>query len=152
MISALQEAAESFPKPEQFGLRFHHIGLAVKDASLARKFLAGLGYRQGRQVFDPLRNVSLTMYHHDVMPDVEIVYPAVDGSGPIDTLLARRPEGIVYHLCYASRDVADSVARIENSGLRPLEIAPAEPAVLFDGKPVSFYMIKGVGLIEILAE
>ena len=86
------------------------------------------------------------------MPDVEIIYPDPAGKGPIDGLLSKRPEGIVYHLCYTSSNVDSSLKRIKNAGLRPFEVVPPKPAVLFDGKPVSFYMIAGVGLIEIIAE
>ena len=136
---------------EPFGLQFHHFGLAVKDASFALKFLEGLGYGKKRDVFDPLENVNLTLCCHATMPDVEIVYPASTGTGPIDSLISKRPEGIIYHLCYTSADIADSVSRIEKAGLRPFEVVAAKPAILFDGKPVSFYMVKGVGLIEIMA-
>ncbi len=136
---------------EQFGLQFHHFGLAVKDSSFALKFLTGLGYRQERQVFDPLQNVNLILYRHGTMPDVEVVYPAAADAGPVDGLLARRPEGIIYHLCYTSSDVTESLAAIEKAGLRPFEVVPPKPAILFDGKLVSFYMVTGVGLIEIMA-
>jgi methylmalonyl-CoA/ethylmalonyl-CoA epimerase len=65
-------------------------------------------------------------------------------------MLAKRPEGIVYHLCYESDNVKDSLSHMEKAGLRVFEVAEEKPAILFGGKPVSFYMVTGIGLIEII--
>jgi len=138
---------------EDFGLQFHHMGLAVKEPSLALKFFGGLGYQSEPAVFDSLQNVDLIICSHDVMPDVEIISPSSildNGEGPIDSLLKRRPEGIIYHICYTTADLDDSLKRMKGAGLQIFTIQPPKPAVLFSGKPVSFYMIGGVGLIEIL--
>ena len=49
----------------------------------AFRFLAGLGYTEGAQAFDPLQKVNLAMRHHAAMPDVEVIWPG-DGPSPID--------------------------------------------------------------------
>ena len=59
----------------QFGLVFHHFGLAVSDPAIAFRCLAGMGYRAGAALFDPLQNVNVAMRHHAEMPDVEVVWP-----------------------------------------------------------------------------
>jgi methylmalonyl-CoA/ethylmalonyl-CoA epimerase len=132
-----------------FGLHFHHLGLATKNTSLAQEFLKGLGYRSDIQVYDPLQKVNLVMCWHDRMPAVEIIFPSKE-KGPLDGLLSKRPEGIVYHMCYESDDILNSLAEMEAAGLRVMEIAPPTPAILFGNREVSFYMVTGVGLIEII--
>ncbi len=60
---------------QAFGLRFHHLGLAVPAPDPAFAFLEALGYGPGAQAFDPLQNVNLAMRHHAQMPDVEVIWP-----------------------------------------------------------------------------
>ena len=137
---------------EKFGLEFHHFGLAVKEPSQATKFLEGLGYKQERSVFDQLQNVNFILCNHENMPAVEIIYPASAGVAPVDNLLARRPEGIIYHLCYISRDLEDSLKRMGKSGLTVREVVAPIPASFFADNFISFHMIAGVGLIEIISK
>lgn len=135
-----------------FGLRFHHLGLAVRRPRDATRFVGGLGYELAEPVFDPVQNVNLIMGRHaGTMPDVEIIYPAADKS-PIDGFLAQRPDGIVYHLCYVTADLAAALLALEQSGVRTICKAPPTPAVLFDGCKVSFYDIVGMGLVEIIED
>jgi methylmalonyl-CoA/ethylmalonyl-CoA epimerase len=132
-----------------FGLTFHHLGLAVPRPDEAVTFLSGLGYDIGNRIFDPEQNVNLVLCRHPQMPAVEIICPG-HGPGPIDKFVARHAGGIVYHACYETTDLAASLAAIEAVKLRPLCVSPPRPAVLFDGRAVSFYMVVGMGLIEIL--
>ena len=86
------------------------------------------------------------------MPDVEIISPA-EGEGPLDKLLARQPDGLVYHMCYASADLDRSLEALEEDDqLSVYSISPPKEAILFGGKRVSFYLVEGVGLIEIIDE
>ena len=138
--------------PNAWGLTFHHLGLAAKDPDAAAAYLAGLGYRPGERVHDPLQNVNLLMFAHDAMPDVELISCA-EGTGPLTELLASHRDGLVYHMCYAAADLDASLEAMENEGnLRLFEVSPPKPAVLFGGRPVSFYVVGGVGLIEIIDE
>ena len=135
-----------------FGLAFHHLGLAVRRPRDATQFLGGLGYDIADPVFDPEQNVNLVMCKHaGAMPDVEIIYPA-DGKSPIDALVAGRPPGIVYHLCYVSADLPATLAALDAAGLRAVCKVPPVPAALFGGRRVSFYDIVGVGLVEIIED
>lgn len=135
-----------------FGLTFHHLGLAVRRPRDATKFLGGLGYDLTEPVFDPEQNVNLIICAHPgSMPDVEIIYPAV-GKSPIDALVAGRPEGIVYHMCYVTADLSATLAALDAAGVRAICKAPPTPAILFGGLKVSFYDIVGVGLCEIIED
>jgi hypothetical protein len=131
------------------GLTFHHFGLAVRRPLEAVTFLSALGYRIGEPVFDPLQNINLMMCDHDDQPGVEIIYPGTE-PGPVDKLIERHASGIIYHLCYFTDDLAKSLKHFEDAGLRPLCISSPKPALLFGGRKVSFYNVKGIGLIEIL--
>jgi methylmalonyl-CoA/ethylmalonyl-CoA epimerase len=137
-------------KLENFGLVFHHFGLAVRDVDGARKVLNGLGYRCGDDVYDPLQEVRLVWCEHDAMPAVELVAPT-EKPGPVDKILEHSPESI-YHLCYRASNIDDSVSAIKAHGIRVLPVSPPKPAVLFDGKRVGFYQLRGFGLIEIVEE
>lgn len=142
----------SFDATNQFGLRFHHLGLAVDDPEVAILFLSGLGYRTGDTFFDPLQNVHLLMCVHASMPAVEIIYPA-QGAGPLDKLLAKHKKGLIYHMCYSTDDLDASIKSMEtDERIRLICISPPKRAVLFGGKEVSFYLVAGVGLIEIINE
>lgn len=138
------------PSPNKWGLAFHHLGLAAKDPEGAAHFLTGLGYRIGETIYDPLQNVRLAMCAHDHMPDVEIISPA-DGPGPLDKLLSSHKDGLVYHMCYTSADLDSSLDALEaDERFSVRSIAPPTEAILFGGKRVSFYLVEGVGVIEII--
>jgi catechol 2,3-dioxygenase-like lactoylglutathione lyase family enzyme len=142
-------AAPGARSMNEFGLRFHHLGLAVRRPDEARSILGGLGYRLGAPLFDPEQNVNLFMCRHDAMPDIEVIYPG-EGKGPVDRLVARHADGIVYHLCYVTDDLGATLRRFAETGLRAQCVSPPKPAVLFGGSTVSFYMVIGIGLIEIV--
>lgn len=132
----------------KYGLMFHHLGLAVTKKEKAVRFTKDLGYRMGDEINDPLQNVNLIMCHSDTMPDIEII-SRLNESGPLDVILKDRSE-LIYHICYTSENLESSLKAIEESGNRILCVSASKPAVLFDNKIVSFYLIDGFGLIEIL--
>lgn len=133
----------------EVGLSFHHLGLAVRDPSHSINFLRALGYSVGEVVFDARQNVNAIMCMHFHEPAVEILYPGKD-PGPIDVLVNRHASGIIYHSCYETSTLKNSLAALEQLGLRVDCIVEPSPAPLFSGRNVSFYRIKGIGLIEIL--
>ena len=137
------------PEPGLAGLAFHHFGLAVGAPEEAFRYLTALGYTEGKAVFDPLQRVHLAMRHHGAMPDVEVIWPG-DGPSPIDKLI-KRSGTMIYHLCYACPHPAAAIAALEAAGLDTQQVSPPTPAVLFDGREVSFYTVSGFGLIELLS-
>lgn len=82
------------------------------------------------------------------MPDVELISPA-DTPGPLDSILRYRSK-IIYHLCYTSADLVHSLELMRAGGHRVDELSRPKAAVLFQGQPVSFYLVGGFGIIEIL--
>lgn len=134
---------------DKYGLKFHHLGLATKKFEKAVTFLKGLGYSVSKSVFDSIQNVNLIMCTHQSMPDIEIIYPA-QISGHLDIVLKDNSESF-YHMCYTCNNLSDALERIR-SGNRVITISEKKPAILFSNKFVSFYMISGFGIIEILEE
>lgn len=86
---------------------------------------------------------------HKTEPAIELIWPG-SGKGPIDALVQRHVSGIIYHTCYVTEDLRAALAAFEADGVNPICVSPPKPAVLFNGKKVSFYNIPGVGLVEIL--
>ena len=130
------------------GLAFHHVGLAVKRPDEAFLYFKALGYRKGASCWDPLQHVNLAMVHHEVMPDVELIWPG-DEPSPIDNMI-KGGKALIYHQCYTSPDPQTSISALRAIGLDVIEISPPKPAVLFGGLEVSFYSINRVGMIEII--
>jgi len=130
-----------------YGLRFHHLGLAVPGPEQAFQFLGSLGYTAGAEAFDPLQNVHLAMRHHAAMPDVEVIWPGEPPS-PIDQMIKRGH--MIYHLCYETDAAEAALAAMEADGFRVMSLGPPKPARLFGGVPVSFHRVDGFGLIELI--
>lgn len=140
-------------KMEHYGLIFDHLGLAVKSPEKTVRFLRGLGYNIDDEVHDPLQKVNLLWCSSSHMPAVELVYSANtgDNNSPIDNILRNSSE-IIYHQCYRSVDTGASIQAIKNDGIRVLCVSRMKSAILFGNKMVSFHMIAGFGLIEIIEE
>lgn len=134
---------------DKYGLKFHHLGLATQKHEKAVTFLKGMGYTVSQSVFDPAQNVNLILCTHLSMPDIEIIYPA-QTPGHLEVILKDSAESL-YHMCYSSRNLSDALERIKSEN-RVITVSERKPAVLFSGKRVSFYMIAGFGMIEILEE
>lgn len=130
-------------------LAFHHFGLAVAEPTRACCFLSDMGYRVGGALFDPEQNAHLIWAEHDAMPAVEIIYPSGEGDGPLDSILQQR-ESMIYHICYECDDLDDAVRLIKQHGHRAVQVTPPKSAILFGGRMVCFYLIKGFGLIELV--
>lgn len=131
-----------------YGLTFHHLGLAAPEPERALRFLSGLGYSAGTQRYDEAQNVNLVWCEMPGQPAVEIIFPA-DSPGPLDSLLSQH-SGLVYHICYQTSDLQASLDALKADGHRALPVSGPKEAPLFGGRKVSFYQVKGFGLIEIV--
>lgn len=132
----------------EFGLAFHHLGLAVRSDDRAIRFLSGLGYRIGERIHDPEQDVHLRMCAADHAPAVEVITPG-HGDGPLTPILKRYNE-MIYHVCYEAGDVPGSLEAMQAADLVVMPVAGRKPAILFGGRIVSFYKVLGFGLIELL--
>ena len=131
-----------------FGLTFHHLGLALEKDDVTLTFLKAQGYEYGDKIYDPKQNVHLRMCRAPNTPAIEIVLPG-EGDGPLTPIL-KKYNGLIYHTCYETEDLAASLKAMEELALRVFPVAPPKPAILFEERKVSFYNVIGFGLIEIL--
>jgi methylmalonyl-CoA/ethylmalonyl-CoA epimerase len=137
---------------DRYGLLFDHLGLAVRKPEKALRFIEGLGYKAGDPVYDPLQKVNLIWCSAPAMPAIELIYPSEsEEESPVDNILSDKNE-MIYHLCYRSADTQKSIQAIKNDGVRVICACEGKPAILFGQKMVSFYMVHGFGLIEIIEE
>jgi hypothetical protein len=135
------------PLLTDFGLRFHHLGIAVPRPEVAFAFLGAQGYQPGAQAYDPLMRVNLAMRHHPTLPDFEVIWPGPPPS-PIDRMI--RAGNMIYHIGYVTDSPAASLAALAAAGFDVLAVSTPQPAVLFGGIDVSFHTVDGLGLIELL--
>ena len=129
-------------------VKFHHFGLATMEPSKATTFLKSLGYDIGDQIHDPEQNVNLMFCTHASMPSVEVILPG-KGESPLNEII-REGKSRVYHICYEVGSTEEFIRQTEEKGLRVVELAGPKPAILFDGRTVSFHYIKGFGIFELL--
>lgn len=130
-------------------LRFHHMGLAVRSDETAAEFLTWMGYVCGPLVYDLEQDVRLRMCEKTGAPSVEIVTFG-KGDGPLSQML-KRFDQLIYHTCYEVDDRDRALVSLENSGFRVTLASPPRPAILFGNRLVSFHLVPGFGLIELLS-
>lgn len=131
------------------GCRLHHIGIATNNENTAVGFYIGQGYRLIDAVEDRLQNVKLTFLVHPSQMAIELVSP-IGTFGPVSNLLLQHSRGLVYHLCYLTDSIEGAVGGFERAGLSVICVSSKKPAVLFQGRMVAFYVVVGLGLIELL--
>jgi hypothetical protein len=110
--------------------------------------LSILGYTAGAMEYDPLQAVNVAMWHHAVMPDVEVIWPR-ERPSPIDGLI-KSQDSAIYHLCFTVPDANAAIASLEQAGMQVHTVVEPRPAILFGGRLVSFHLIGGFGLIELI--
>lgn len=129
--------------------RFHHMGLLTGNADRAAAFLALLGYDLADPVTDPLQKATLRMARGRMgNPDVEIISPMPDNQGLLRLL--KRRDDYIYHLCYVVPDLAAAGDALTAFDETAMQATPPTPAALFEGRRVAFYIIAGIGLIELV--
>jgi methylmalonyl-CoA/ethylmalonyl-CoA epimerase len=127
---------------------FHHVGIAVRDLSLASESLQKLfGYRLSSGPFDdPLQKVSvsfLTRGGDDAV--LELVAPLGPDS-PVTRTLEKG--GGTYHICYWVADMRAAIAHLTSEGC--LLLRDPVPAVAFDLREIAWLMTPARLLVELV--
>jgi hypothetical protein len=130
-------------------LTFNHFGWAIGNDTDALVFLKALGYSVGERSHDPIQNVLVRLCKSPIHPTVELVQPPGKHKSPIDSILSHHGE-MIYHTCYETPDLEATLIAMKAIGLRCIPLTKRQPAILFDGRYVSFYKIKGWGIVELL--
>lgn len=129
------------------GLTFHHVGVACRDLDAEERVFAAIGYRRERpDFFDPIQGVHGRF---------------IVGGGPRLELLRNDSDpGVLtpwlkkgvrfYHLAYEIDDLGRGANDLMALGAKAL-MKPV-PAVAFDGRPICFYMLPNLSLVELIGQ
>lgn len=133
-------------------LSFHHVGLLTGQPKEAMSRLKIMNYKLGKIIFDPLQEVHLCMCEGVYgEPLIEIVAPA-ESNKSLSKLLKRKND-YMYHVCYTAPSISQGIEALKISKVDQIvEVMPPKPAVLFNGARVAFYLVSGMGLIELLEQ
>ncbi len=131
-------------------LRFHHVGLLTDDPERSAARLRKLGYRPGRVVDDPLQQARLQLCGGpEGSAAIELVTP-LPGNEALARLFKRRGDHM-YHVCFAAPSFDAALAQLAlDAGEAFTVVSPPKPALLFDNARVAFYLVGGLGLVEVL--
>ncbi len=128
------------------GLKFHHIGYAVKDIDLTSSMYLSAGWNISETIIDTTQNAKIAFLKKDGMPDIELVAP-VDKNSPVNKTIEKA--GITpYHICYETDDINSAIAELRKKKFIVLFKPVAAPAI--DNKLISYLFHKDVGLVELV--
>ena len=127
-------------------MKFHHIGVAVKDISATAAVYVTGGYKQSDTIFDPIQNVNICWLTKENMPVVELLEP-VDETSPVNKILEKN--GVTpYHTCYIVDEI--ELAMKELRKMKYIVVSKPAEAVAIHGCKVCFLFNKNVGLMELV--
>lgn len=127
-------------------MKFHHIGVAVKDISATAAVYVTGGYKQSDTIFDSIQNVNICWLTKENMPVVELLEP-VDETSPVNKILEKN--GVTpYHTCYIVDEI--ELAMKELRKMKYIVVSKPAEAVAIHGCKVCFLFNKNVGLIELV--
>ena len=127
-------------------MRFHHIGVAVKDISLTAAVYVAGGYHQSGTIYDPKQNVNICWLKKEGMHVVELLEP-VDETSPVNKTLEKN--GVTpYHTCYIVDDIENAMK--ERRKMKYVIVSQPVEAIAIHGCKVCFLYHKNVGLIELV--
>jgi methylmalonyl-CoA/ethylmalonyl-CoA epimerase len=126
-------------------LTFHHVGIACRSIEDEKKYYQSLGYRQEGEFFtDPLQKISGIFMILGSMR-IELLEATVKDS-PLHSFLNR---GIhMYHQAFLCPDLPGVIENFLLEGA-VLVVDPI-PAVAFNGRKISFLMLRNKLLVELI--
>lgn len=132
-------------------LRFDHLGVAVPDLDVASRFYRGaLGYEVRAGPFDDEAQQSRVLFMAGG-PDEPFVLELVAPLGETSHVhrLLDRSVG-AYHVCYATPDLAASIARLVAA--RCVVTRPPVPATAYGGRRIAWLYTPMRQLMELVED
>lgn len=128
-------------------MKFHHLGLAVRDIPKESEFYLSIGAQLLSPVtYDPLQGVKLQLLEIGGQL-LELVSPADESTrSPVDYFLQHNHR--IYHTCYEVSDIQLALERLKSSSC--ILIKQPTPAILFENRLVAFVLSPNRDLIELL--
>ena len=132
---------------KNFGLKFHHLGLATDNPKLTLKILKNIGYKPIKTRSNKNYNVKNIICSSKSHPTVEIV-AKMGGKSPIDNIV-KKNKNLVYHICYSSKNLKKTLNMMKKKKLSIVKISNSYLSP-FEGVDASFFFLRGIGIIEII--
>tara|TARA_B100000242_G_scaffold211984_1_gene154259 strand:- start:620 stop:1039 length:420 start_codon:yes stop_codon:yes gene_type:complete len=132
---------------KNFGLKFHHLGLATDNPKLTLKILKNIGYKPIKTRSNKNYNVKNIICSSKSHPTVEIV-AKMGGKSPIDNIV-KKNKNLVYHICYSSKNLKKTLNMMKKKKLSIVKISNSYLSP-FEGVDASFFFLRGIGIIEIM--
>ena len=132
---------------KNFGLKFHHLGLATDNPKLTLRILKNIGYKPIKTRSNKNYNVKNIICSSKSHPTIEIV-AKMGGKSPIDNIV-KKNKNLVYHICYSSKNLKKTLNMMKKKKLSIVKISNSYLSP-FEGVDASFFFLKGIGVIEIM--
>jgi len=127
-------------------MKFHHIGYVVNNITEWEKSII---YKSKiNDIFDPVQNATLALYKNFDCQYIELIQP-LGKEAFTWNFLTKNGEGF-HHLCYNINDLNELNMIIKKYKLIPI-LNPV-PALLFNGKYVTFYYSRNKQIIEFVID
>ena len=126
-------------------MKFHHVGILVRDIDKAIQEYSLLGYSPQSFITDQRRDVKICFLEGDG-PLLELVC-----ANSVDSVIARRAKGAnwgPYHIGYISNDFEKDKSELELQNF--IMCVPPEQAIAFDNDYVAFFASPNMGIIELI--
>lgn len=131
-------------------LQLHHFGLLVKDIEKASiRYVRSFGYQiYSAVIHDPLQTAFVRFL---VLPEERTFLELISPDGPASLLQnALKKNGGIHHVCYATRDIADSIDHLRENG--SVVISEPKPAVAFNQRKIAWLMTPDHLLLELVEQ
>lgn len=130
-----------------YPLKFNHLGYATQALEMDLMLFKKLGYKKIGNVFVDNKQGVRGCFLEGIGPRLELL-ENLKGS---DTLTPWLECGIkVYHFAYKVNDILASIDFFKKS--RAIVISDPKPSVAFEGKKITFVMLRNKQLIELIEE
>lgn len=124
---------------------FHHIGYATRHIEESLKHFLALGYKAEAELFEDHAQGIKGLFIIGGGPRVELLENLPDRT-TLDPWLA---SGIsMYHLAYEVLDISLATLSLKKKGAKV--IVPPIESVAFNGRRISFIMMRNAMLVEII--
>lgn len=133
------------PLPEGQGLIFHHVGIASDSIAQEEEIFSKLGYVRDGVVFtDPAQKITgLFMVLGNFR--IELLEPTSPDS-PVVGFVRRGMK--MYHQAFFCGDLPGTLRTLSDQGA--FVVVPPVPAVAFNGRKISFLVLRNKVMIELI--
>ena len=127
-------------------MKFHHVGVGTTSFEEAIAVYQKLGYQLICSMDDDVLDLRVAFLQKDGSPFLEIIAP-LGPDGPLKSFLNRRIFPSPYHTCYATDNIHEAGACLQELGFFPL--GEPKPSRALNGALFAFHYHNATGLIEL---